>query len=101
MRPSFIPVLSATRRSSTNVQRATRSCPSSLDAPVDSISIETAQSNLDCSVLTALPDKKILVGVLDLSTHGGRVSRCRRRTHPSSDRPSPRRTRSSSLPTAG
>jgi len=36
---------------------------------VDSISIETAQSNLDCSVLTALPDKKILVGVLDLSTH--------------------------------
>jgi 5-methyltetrahydropteroyltriglutamate--homocysteine methyltransferase len=31
------------------------------------ISIETAQSNLDCSVLGKLPDKKILLGVLDLS----------------------------------
>lgn len=31
------------------------------------ISIETAQSNLDCSVLAKLPDKKILLGVLDLS----------------------------------
>jgi 5-methyltetrahydropteroyltriglutamate--homocysteine methyltransferase len=31
------------------------------------ISIETAQSNLDCSVLAALPGKKILLGVLDLS----------------------------------
>jgi 5-methyltetrahydropteroyltriglutamate--homocysteine methyltransferase len=31
------------------------------------ISIETAQSNLDCSVLRQLPDKKILLGVLDLS----------------------------------
>ncbi|MEP6962005.1 MAG: uroporphyrinogen decarboxylase family protein [Acidobacteriota bacterium] len=33
------------------------------------ISIETAQSNLDCSVLKQLPDQTILVGVLDLSTH--------------------------------
>lgn len=33
------------------------------------ISIETAQSNLDCSVLERLPDKDILLGVLDLSTH--------------------------------
>lgn len=33
------------------------------------ISIETAQSNLDCSVLESLPDKDILLGVLDLSTH--------------------------------
>jgi 5-methyltetrahydropteroyltriglutamate--homocysteine methyltransferase len=32
------------------------------------ISIETAQSNLDCSVLDGLPDKDILLGVLDLST---------------------------------
>jgi len=32
------------------------------------ISIETAQSKLDCSVLAELPDKKIMVGVLDLST---------------------------------
>jgi len=35
----------------------------------DSISIETAQSGLDCSVLETLPDKTIIVGVLDLSTH--------------------------------
>ena len=32
------------------------------------ISIETAQSNLDCTVLESLPDKDILLGVLDLST---------------------------------
>ena len=31
------------------------------------ISIETAQSNLDCSVLTKLPNKQILLGVIDLS----------------------------------
>ena len=31
------------------------------------ISIETAQSNLDTSVLARLPDKKIMVGVIDLS----------------------------------
>jgi len=33
------------------------------------ISIETAQSNLDCSVLTGLPGKKIMVGCVDLSTN--------------------------------
>jgi len=33
------------------------------------ISIETAQSKLDCSVLTTLPDKTIILGTLDLSTH--------------------------------
>jgi 5-methyltetrahydropteroyltriglutamate--homocysteine methyltransferase len=32
------------------------------------ISIETAQSSLDCSVLKNLPDQKIILGVLDLST---------------------------------
>jgi 5-methyltetrahydropteroyltriglutamate--homocysteine methyltransferase len=32
------------------------------------VSIETAQSNLDCSVLTNLANKKILLGVLDLSS---------------------------------
>ena len=32
------------------------------------ISIETAQSNLDCSVLKELPDQTIILGVLDLST---------------------------------
>jgi 5-methyltetrahydropteroyltriglutamate--homocysteine methyltransferase len=36
-------------------------------ATCDQVSIETAQSNLDCSVLTGLPDKQILLGVLDLS----------------------------------
>ena len=33
------------------------------------VSIETAQSNLDCAVLTQLPDKQIMVGCLDLSSH--------------------------------
>ena len=36
---------------------------------VNQVSIETAQSKLDCSVLTKLPGKTILLGVLDLSTH--------------------------------
>jgi 5-methyltetrahydropteroyltriglutamate--homocysteine methyltransferase len=31
------------------------------------ISIETAQSNLDCSVLKGLPGKQIILGVIDLS----------------------------------
>ncbi|MFM1886587.1 MAG: hypothetical protein RL026_1744 [Pseudomonadota bacterium] len=31
------------------------------------LSIETAQSNLDCSVLTTLPGKQIMVGCVDLS----------------------------------
>jgi 5-methyltetrahydropteroyltriglutamate--homocysteine methyltransferase len=35
---------------------------------VDQISIETAQSSLDCSVLEKLRGKTILLGVLDLST---------------------------------
>jgi 5-methyltetrahydropteroyltriglutamate--homocysteine methyltransferase len=38
------------------------------DSPVQQISIETAQSNLDCSVLKKLPGKTIILGVLDLST---------------------------------
>ena len=33
------------------------------------ISIETAQSSLDCSVLAKLPGKNIILGVLDLSTN--------------------------------
>jgi 5-methyltetrahydropteroyltriglutamate--homocysteine methyltransferase len=36
---------------------------------VKQISIETAQSNLDCSVLAKLEGKTIILGVLDLSTH--------------------------------
>jgi 5-methyltetrahydropteroyltriglutamate--homocysteine methyltransferase len=35
----------------------------------DQVSIETAQSNLDCSVLTALDGKTIILGVLDLNDH--------------------------------
>jgi 5-methyltetrahydropteroyltriglutamate--homocysteine methyltransferase len=34
---------------------------------VDQISIETAQSNLDTSILETLPGKRIILGVLDLS----------------------------------
>ncbi|MGE3150645.1 MAG: 5-methyltetrahydropteroyltriglutamate--homocysteine methyltransferase, partial [Pseudorhodoplanes sp.] len=34
---------------------------------VHAVSIETAQSGLDCSVLETLPDKRIILGVLDLS----------------------------------
>jgi 5-methyltetrahydropteroyltriglutamate--homocysteine methyltransferase len=37
--------------------------------PVQQVSIETAQSKLDCSVLRQLPSKTVLLGVLDLSTH--------------------------------
>ncbi len=32
------------------------------------VSIETGQSGLDCRVLESLPDKEILLGVIDLST---------------------------------
>jgi 5-methyltetrahydropteroyltriglutamate--homocysteine methyltransferase len=35
----------------------------------DAVSIETAQSDLDCSVLAELPGKKIILGVLDLGDH--------------------------------
>ncbi len=37
-------------------------------ANVDQISIETAQSSLDCKVLETLPGKTIILGVIDLST---------------------------------
>ncbi len=39
------------------------------DSPVDQISIETAQSSLDCAVLEKIGVKSIMLGVLDLSTH--------------------------------
>jgi 5-methyltetrahydropteroyltriglutamate--homocysteine methyltransferase len=42
--------------------------PELAGACCDQISIETAQSNLDCGVLDSLRDKDILLGVLDLST---------------------------------
>jgi 5-methyltetrahydropteroyltriglutamate--homocysteine methyltransferase len=35
----------------------------------DAVSIETAQSQLDCSVLAELPGKKVILGVLDLGDH--------------------------------
>jgi 5-methyltetrahydropteroyltriglutamate--homocysteine methyltransferase len=38
-------------------------------SPIRQISIETAQSSLDCSVLAALPGKQIILGVLDLSNN--------------------------------
>src|SRR4051812_2156196 len=38
------------------------------NSPVQQVSIETAQSNLDCSVLARLPSKTIVLGVIDLST---------------------------------
>ncbi|HXA78833.1 MAG TPA: hypothetical protein VNV41_16990 [Candidatus Acidoferrales bacterium] len=40
-----------------------------MESPVQQISIETAQSSLDCSVLEKLRGKTIILGVLDLSTH--------------------------------
>jgi 5-methyltetrahydropteroyltriglutamate--homocysteine methyltransferase len=36
--------------------------------PVKQVSVETAQSKLDCKVLEQMPQKSIMVGVLDLST---------------------------------
>jgi 5-methyltetrahydropteroyltriglutamate--homocysteine methyltransferase len=42
--------------------------PELADCTCDQISIETAQSNLDTSVLAALNGKTILLGVIDLST---------------------------------
>jgi 5-methyltetrahydropteroyltriglutamate--homocysteine methyltransferase len=41
--------------------------PELATSPVRQISVETAQSNLDCSVLEKLPMKTIILGVLDLS----------------------------------
>jgi 5-methyltetrahydropteroyltriglutamate--homocysteine methyltransferase len=41
--------------------------PELAGTPVQQVSVETAQSNLDCAVLEKLPDKTIILGVLDLS----------------------------------
>jgi 5-methyltetrahydropteroyltriglutamate--homocysteine methyltransferase len=41
--------------------------PELVNSPVQQVSIETAQSGLDCSVLAKLPDKTIILGTLDLS----------------------------------
>lgn len=57
--------------------------PELAECSCDQISIETAQSGLDCSVLSALDGKTIILGVLDLNdtavetadTVAGRVRR--------------------------
>ncbi|HKA89604.1 MAG TPA: cobalamin-independent methionine synthase II family protein [Haliangiales bacterium] len=41
--------------------------PELADCPVAQVSIETAQSRLDCSILSRLPGKQLMVGCLDLS----------------------------------
>jgi 5-methyltetrahydropteroyltriglutamate--homocysteine methyltransferase len=41
--------------------------PELVNCSVQQVSVETAQSNLDCSVLQKLPGKTIILGVLDLS----------------------------------
>ena len=41
--------------------------PELANSPVQQVSIETAQSGLDCAVLEKLPGKTIILGVLDLS----------------------------------
>jgi 5-methyltetrahydropteroyltriglutamate--homocysteine methyltransferase len=41
--------------------------PEFVNSPIQQISIETAQSNLDCAVLDKLPGKTIILGTLDLS----------------------------------
>jgi len=43
--------------------------PELAESTAQQISIETAQSNLDCAVLQKLPGKTIILGVLDLSKH--------------------------------
>ena len=43
--------------------------PQLSDCVAEQISIEAAQPNLDCGILTSLSNKKLLVGVLDLGTH--------------------------------
>ena len=42
--------------------------PELADCACHQVSIETAQSNLDCAVLAALRGKRIILGVIDLST---------------------------------
>jgi 5-methyltetrahydropteroyltriglutamate--homocysteine methyltransferase len=43
--------------------------PELADCRCAQVSIETAQSQLDCAVLKALPGKKIILGVIDLGNH--------------------------------
>ncbi len=41
--------------------------PEFANSPIQQVSVETAQSGLDCAVLETLPDKDIILGTLDLS----------------------------------
>jgi 5-methyltetrahydropteroyltriglutamate--homocysteine methyltransferase len=43
--------------------------PELADTPVQQVSVEAAQPNLDCKVLENLPGKTIILGTLDLGTH--------------------------------
>jgi 5-methyltetrahydropteroyltriglutamate--homocysteine methyltransferase len=43
--------------------------PELADCRCAQVSIETAQSHLDCAVLRTLPGKKIILGVIDLGSH--------------------------------
>jgi 5-methyltetrahydropteroyltriglutamate--homocysteine methyltransferase len=43
--------------------------PELADTELDEISVETAQSELDCAILAKLTGKTVILGVLDLSTH--------------------------------
>ena len=52
----------------TNARKAYSFLPELNECSADQISIETAQSGLDLQVLETLPIKKIMLGVLDLST---------------------------------
>ena len=58
---------SAMPRSSMCGRRAIRSCRNWKIRRCKQVSIETAQSSLDCAVLAKLPGKTIILGVLDLS----------------------------------
>ncbi len=49
--------------------------PELAETSIREISIETAQSNLDCSILEKLEGKTIILGVLDLSDPGSRARR--------------------------
>ena len=49
-------------------RRAIRSPPGA-ECHCKQVSLETGQSNLDCSVLAALTPKKIILGVIDLSNN--------------------------------
>ncbi len=53
-------------------------------ADIDQISIETAQSKLDCAVLKDLSGKTIILGVIDLSTHAVEFGGDGGGTHPPS-----------------